>query len=148
MEKASSFFESIINDLGLGEAMHLQRIQDNWQRLFPPPMSLHTHPDFLKNSTLHINVDSHVWLQELHCYQGHILEKLYDYRIRAIKLRVGVVNTTVKGNTTDSVTFVPLNDEDKHFIDTTTAIIKDDELRAIIRKTMQKALSHPRPKER
>ncbi|MBF0317764.1 MAG: DUF721 domain-containing protein [Nitrospirae bacterium] len=143
MEKASSFFESIINDLGLGEAMHLQRICDRWHGLFPPPMSLHTQPDSLRNGTLHINVDSHVWLQELHFYQTHILEKLHAYRIRAIKLRVGAVTANTTDTANGNMALIPLDEEDRCFIDATIAVIKDDDLRAIIQKTMQKAFSRP-----
>ncbi|KJU84392.1 protein containing DUF721 [Candidatus Magnetobacterium bavaricum] len=148
MERASSFFESIINDLGLGEAMHLQNIRNDWHGLFPPPLSLHTQPDFLKNSTLHINVDSHVWLQELHFYQTHILEKLYSHGIRAIKLRVGEVTANTTDTAKDDIVFIPLDEEDRLFIETTTAGIKDDDLRAVIRKTMQKAFSYPKKEGR
>ncbi|MBF0537713.1 MAG: DUF721 domain-containing protein [Nitrospirae bacterium] len=143
MEKASSFFESIVNDLGLGEAMHLQKIKDNWQRLFPPPMSLHTQPDWLKGSTLHINVDSHVWLQELHFYQGNILEKLCGYRVDAIRLRVGPVTVDVNETVNDNLAPLYINEDDRRFIDDTIAIIKDDALRATIKRTMQKAFSCP-----
>ncbi|MBF0345711.1 MAG: DUF721 domain-containing protein [Nitrospirae bacterium] len=147
MEKASSFFESIVKDLGMGEALHLQKIKDNWRRLFPPPLSLHTQPDFLKNNLLFINVDSHVWLQELHFYQNNLLEKLSSYRVNAIRLRIGPVATTVAETKDNTRTPITLNEEDRLFIDNTIAVVKDDALKALIKRTMQNAFSCPNKKK-
>ncbi len=144
MEKASSTFESIAKDLGMWEELRLNKIKNQWSKLFSPPLSLHMNPYLLKNNHLLIHVDSTIWLQELYFYKNEILSKLKVFNISSIKLRTGPVKPSLRTHVKKKSTKLII--EDRTFINEITDEIQDENLKKTIKKTIEKSLSFSKSK--
>ncbi len=139
MQRASFTFESIAKDLGLWEGLKLDRVKKRWSEIFPPPLSLHMQPYILKNRQLFIQVDSQVWMQELHFYKKEMLSKLKIFNINSIKLRLGNIKSTQDNNHKKTI-IKPLNSKDASFIIDITDDIHDEILKISIKKAMEQSL--------
>ncbi len=143
MSEIDQVVDTIVNDLGMGGALKLHKIKLNWAETFPPPLSLHMEPVFLKDNILFINVDSNVWLQELYFNRATIISKLNKYGVKSIKLRLSVVKNPVK----EEVKWKEersLNADDRKFIYDVTKEIKDSTLKASINRVVEKSLKNRR----
>ncbi len=141
VERVSRGIESIINDLGLGQDLKFSKIKRRWPELFPPPLSLHTEPTFIKNNRLFINVDSSIWLQELHFYERDMLSKLKEYKIKSIKLRIGNVTPSTNVEKKSKPPGSILNNEDIAFVNEVTDGLQGTALKEAARKAIEKSLS-------
>ncbi len=96
-------------------------------------------PQRLDKDQLFINVDSHVWLQELHYYRDAILSKLKGFRVSSIKLRVGRVRSVADHN--DQEPLPPsLSAEEYSSIKEMTGKIHDESLRESVERVIEKSL--------
>jgi len=64
-------------------------LRDSWPKLIGKQISLHSHPGFIKDFTLHVFVDHPGWMPELERLKRVLLHKLQsNYReMRIRKLR-------------------------------------------------------------
>lgn len=146
MKHISSLISPIYADLGLEEKVILKKIESNWQTLFNSPLSLHTYPFDFKNGELIINVDSSAWLQQIKYMQAMFLQKLSDYPVKSIKLRIGKIKKdTKKQNSLEDGkairnTKLSLSKDDEQWIEDSLTPITDIELRETIKKGIEKSL--------
>ncbi|GIX50300.1 MAG: hypothetical protein KatS3mg132_494 [Limisphaera sp.] len=83
----------VLADLRLEQRQQDAEIVQAWRALMDPEVTAHAHPTGLKNGTLHVAVDSNVWLAELVTFRRReILQRLQQVfgteRIRKISFRM------------------------------------------------------------
>ncbi|MBF0564649.1 MAG: DUF721 domain-containing protein [Nitrospirae bacterium] len=142
MEKASGLFIRIVSGLGLDDMMVLQRVKDSWYVLFPQPTGLHMVPTFFKNGTIHLTIESNLWLHELQTRKKDILQKLRPYGVAEIRMKSGYIESLPGGETSTGKTVCGvLCREDAAFIDKTTEALPDGPMKRAFKRTMEKALA-------
>lgn len=148
MKKIGSLISPFLKDLGVEEAVGLEKIRRDWQTLFNEPLSLHMCPFLLKNGELIINVDSPVWLQQISFYKTDIIKKLAGSGITEVRLKLGKVRQETalpaRGKKKSVEAPTPIDPETMRYIDETVSEIQDAELKNAIKKSMTKAFSRKR----
>lgn len=143
----------LCQDLGLENKIILQEIIFKWHIIFGTPISKHTYPAELKDGELIINVDSPVWLQQLRFMQPLLIEKLGDYAIKSVKLKIGKVKRDKfkkEFSKTSAVLRNPsyeISNHDADWLSETLSNIKDTEIREIIGKIILKSISRIKDKD-
>jgi len=144
MKHISTIILPVCEDLGLEEKLTLREIEAKWHIMFSSPLSLHACPIDLKKGELTINVDSPAWLQQLKYMQVMIIQKLCEYRVKSIKLRIGKVKKTQKQDSTEGFnTSKPkfiLPEKDMQWIDNSLSTITDSEIKESVKKAVEKSL--------
>lgn len=147
MKHICSILLPLYKDLGLEEKLILQEIESKWHVFFGSPLSLHTCPVDLQEGELLINVDSPAWLQQLKFMQPMIIQKLGEYPVKSIKLRLGRVKRNVlKKNSamvlkTSRKPSSMLSAEDDQWLNHTLSVISDIEIKEGIKKAVQTSLA-------
>jgi len=80
-------------ELGLRDAMKLEKIRADWRTLFKSPLCDMFSPAIIETGRLTVNVLDSKWLAQINYYRKDVLNKLHNYGVNAITLRVG--NVTV-----------------------------------------------------
>ncbi len=142
MRRTDTILDPIIRDLGIEGGIKLARITSQWNTLFKEPLSHHMSPSSLSGDELIINVDSHVWLQELTFFKEDITRKLTSYQIKGIRFRLGRVDLRVrkiaeKAERKDR----QITALDQSFIEDAVKKIADSELKNTVRRTIAKAMT-------
>lgn len=147
MKHICSILLPLYKDLGLEEKLILQEIESRWHIFFGSPLCLHTCPIDLKDGELLINVDSPVWLQQLKFMQPMIIQKLGEYPVKSLNLRLGKVKKNVlkkdsaaaiKTSTKPSAS---LSAEDDQWLNHMLSSISDTEIKESIKKAVQNSLN-------
>ncbi|MBI4691160.1 MAG: DUF721 domain-containing protein [Nitrospirae bacterium] len=138
MKRTDSLLAPLLKNFKIEDTVRLSRIKSEWQNIFEAPVSLHTSPAFLKEGELLINVDSPVWLQQLSFYKEDIIKKLQGFNVRAVRLKLGRVLSEKKKDKVMPKRNV-LTENEMVFINETTTLIHNHELRDSIRKAIEKS---------
>ncbi len=147
MRHICSILLPLYKDLGIEEKLILQEIESKWHVFFGGPLSLHTCPIDLKKGELLINVDSPAWLQQLKFMQPMIIQKLGEYPVKSIKLRLGKVKRNIlKKNSatalkTSKKPSAILLAEDAQWLNNALSAISDAEIKECIKKAVQNSLA-------
>ena len=147
VKRADSLLVPLIRELGVEEGVRLASLKKNWNQLFTEPLSSHMFPSVLSNGVLTLNVDSHVWLNELRFYKEEIIKKLSPFGIDAVRLRLGKVipDTKLRGKRQRPV-IKALTEDELDFMEKTVSRIEDQELKDIVRKAIVKSVATHKPK--
>lgn len=151
MKSLADIISPILRASGLEEGVRFDLIKHRWDDLFRKPLSLHLYPVSLRDGELLVNVDSSVWLQEVTIRKEELLNVLKPFCIKDIRFRLGRVGfrreniRSKKGR--DKETKRELTPQSLRFINDTISPVKDDDLREVIRATMEKSLSCNRLKD-
>lgn len=118
--------------------MKLKFLRKKWDCIFTHPLTEHTFPKELKNKTLTVTVNSHIWLNELNLLKEDFLKKLHPYGIDNVEFRFGRIfkNRPEKEKKHD----VSLSKEQEKWMRETLKKIKDDEMKSIAESLMKKYL--------
>jgi len=141
MERAGSILIPAIKRLGIEEDVRLLRIRNDWDALFDKPLSLHMSPSRLLEGELLLNVDSPIWMQQLHFCSREITAKLSSYGVKSVRLRVGKVFQRKCSDNENNKPKGSLSADDARFIDDLVTSVNDEELRAAIKTAAEKFLS-------
>lgn len=148
VKRADSLLQTFIGELGIEDGLRFAEIKKNWFNLFNEPLSSHMSPCTLSEGELLINVDSPVWLQELHYYKGNIADRLSPFGVKDVRFKLGRVSTKVKPGVKGQRSRVkPLTAEELSYIEETVSQISDEELRETIKRTIEKAFISRRIKQ-
>lgn len=151
MKSLADIISPILRSSGLEEGVRFDLIKHRWDDLFREPLSLHLYPVSLRDGELLVNVDSSVWLNEVTIHKEELLNVLKPFCIKDIRFRLGRVGfrreniRSKKG--CDKETKRELTPQSLRFINDTISPVKDDDLREVIRATMEKSLSCNRLKD-
>ncbi|MEW6571431.1 MAG: DciA family protein [Nitrospirota bacterium] len=139
MHRADSLLASFIEEQGLQEKVRLENIKKDWHKLFNKPLSLHMYPSVLTGGELLLNVDSHVWLNELNYCKGDIVRKLSCHGVRNVRLRLGRVRKAVMpGAQKKGLKDRALSADEISFIEEMTSFVQDERLRSVLQSAMGK----------
>ncbi len=133
----------LLRESGLEEGMRFNMIKARWTELFREPLSLHMYPVSLRSGELLVDVDSPVWLQELTLHREKILDTLKVFGLENIRFRLGRVRIFCRGGsrTAPARGKSKLSPQLKGFIDEVLSVIRNDELREVVRRTIEKSLA-------
>jgi len=143
LQKISRGLEKLIKELGLEDAVKENAMKERWGELMGEPLSSHLSPKHLAGRTLHINVDSPLWLQEASFYKNEILKKLAPLGIKDIKLKASGLGGKKSINAKRAKVEKkepPLTEEERILLENSTRPIKDEVLKEISKNLLIKAL--------
>ena len=145
MQRVGGVLKRFVKDYGLETGLHLAGIKTQWQKLVGQTLAAHTSPDIIKGKTIFINVDTPQWMHHLSFYKQEMLEKLKNYGIENIRLKLGRLDeSSVDEIKTASI--CQLTEEDAKYIEDTIQNLKNDELKEKFRKLLSDALRHEKRK--
>ena len=97
-----------------------------------------------------MNVDSHVWLQELNFLKRDIVKKLSPYGVRTVRLRIGKTQSKtgnrLRNDGVKSTTYRELTSIELSYIEETVSSLPDEQLRRTVRTILEKAIATGRTK--
>ena len=146
MRRADALLGSLIRDLGIQEGIRFAQITKDWYHLFQEPLSSHMFPSYFSQGQLTLNVDSHVWLHELHFHKTAIIKKLKAYGVKAVRFRLGRTGCSRQGKRGRSVSdrgkaSKVLTPEQVSLIEEAVSGVEDSELKSTIAAAMKKAVA-------
>jgi hypothetical protein len=139
--RADSLLIPLIKEHGIQDGLRFFEIKKKWNSLFNDPLSYHMSPVKLSEADLLINVDSHIWLQELNFYRDDIIKKLSSYGVKNVRFRLGRVSNIKSYVKSHKAEVKPLSTNELSYIEETISLISDRELRDKIRKAMGKSIA-------
>ena len=145
MQRVGGVLKRFVKDYGLETGLHLAGIKTQWQKLVGQTLAAHTSPDIIKGKTIFINVDTPQWMHHLSFYKQEILEKLKNYGIENIRLKLGRLDESFVDETKTANAY-QLTEEDSRYIEDTIKNLKDDELKEKFRTLFSDALRNKRRK--
>jgi hypothetical protein len=77
--RAASILRSTLKRLGLHAGLSRQRVVHAWPKIVEATVARHARAERLTGSTLHVIVDSSVWMSELAAVKTLLLEKVNAY---------------------------------------------------------------------
>ncbi len=141
MQRVGGILKRFVKDYGLETGLHLAGIKTQWQKLVGQTLAAHTSPDIIKGKTIFINVDTPQWMHHLGFYKQEMLEKLKNYGIENIRLKLGRLDE-YSVNEFKTANAYQLTEEDSKYIENTIKNLKDDELKEKFRTLLSDALRH------
>jgi hypothetical protein len=130
---------------GLAGKLRQYRITKSWPECVGPVISRHAAPSRLIGKTLHVTVSSSPWMLELSYHKAEIMAKLNrtlsEEAVAEIIFRQGSVAANPVKARAPVKAVRRLTEAEKAFIEETASGIKDESLRAIVMRTMEKGKS-------
>lgn len=132
-----------------------RRLIEIWEKAVGPQIAAQSRPNRMRKEILLVNVSSSVWMQQLHFLKEEIIGKVNALTssppIKDIRFSIGQIPVpTVKGKeaAVGPYDLGNLKERDKHMMETCLASLKDEELKAILKKVMIKEITNRRDRER
>lgn len=140
--KLDSILTSAFAHLGLASKLREYTVRKVWADCVGATIARRALPKRLIGSTLYCSVSSSPWMTELTYQKAAIIEKLNRLlnctAVTEIVFRIGTV-AEAKETRKDEVKHRVLSEEEKAFIDRTASRIKDEHLKGLIKKVMEKS---------
>ncbi len=140
MQRAGNILKKFLKDFGLDSSITLNAIENQWLEIVGQTIAEHTFPDIIKGSTIFVTVDTPQWMHHLNFYKQDICDKLKPFSVSEIRFKLGALPE--KPEIKQSISNVPLTEEDYRYIENTVRSIKDDELKEKFRALLVKALKN------
>lgn len=141
IEKLSSTLDKILSSRGMQSRISEYRIFGQWEKTVGEAIAGHARPAGLRGRKLTVAVDSSVWMQELALRKPDIIEKinaaLGKDTIQSIVLRLGEIPPMPKVYGAAEPP-PPLSPGERARIESITECIKDDDVRAALRRLMER----------
>ena len=144
--KMGDFLPKVLKSKKLAVDILDYRITDVWYRAVGLQISAQTIPVKLKNHTLHVNVSTPAWMQQLHFMKQEILEKVNtewgNDGIKNIHFAIGDIPSVPLRPEDHASDANPrlLKERDKRLIRENLSQIRDTELKAILKKVMTREI--------
>jgi predicted nucleic acid-binding Zn ribbon protein len=138
LETAGSALDSFAKEMGLEGDLVLYRLNAQWERLFKGLLSDHTRPCKFSEGRLLVLADSPVWIQQLNFLKSDMLEKLRGFGVKDIRYKLGAVR---KRRDRPAAPSRPVTGPDSAFIDGLLLDVRSPELKASIRRAVEKSLT-------
>ena len=78
--RISSFLETLVTDLGIGEDIYLKDLEKKWSGVVGEANARNTKPVSIRNGILTIAVSSPVWMTQTRFYKKSFLNNVRDFR--------------------------------------------------------------------
>lgn len=154
LQALSSVLIPLCSEIGLSERLRLETLRAKWHEMLGHPLSDHTYPMTIERGSLLVNVDSPIWLQELRFAKTAFQRKLKGLSITDVRFRHG---RTFRNSLSAEKDALPLphcglaappekcSAQESIWIDGLTCELLDPELRHILRRIIEKALTRKSP---
>lgn len=121
---------------------------ESWERAVGPRIAGKARPYMVKERTLFVKVSSSVWMHQLQFLKGDILEKLNGLlgagrEMESLRFSIGTVEK--KGPPPRPA--APLSDRERAWIDDQVSLLRDEDLREVLRKAMTTSLMSRKGRE-
>lgn len=141
--KISSILSSSLPAIGLDIRLREYTLKKTWTECVGMAISKRAMPIRLIGSTLWCAVSSAPWMTELNFHKQSIIEKLNDAlgegAIADIIFRMGKVTQPQEEPAPEQKPFRGLTEDEKRFIAKTAEGVKDDKLRELIKRVIEKS---------
>ncbi len=138
----SSVLSSSFASLGIAAKIKEHHIKKAWTGCVGEKISKRAKPSKLIGKTLYCSVSSSPWMTELNYQKSVIISKinkeLGENAVSEIILRIGPVESEAR-RPAPKKPARELTPEEKKFIEKIAEVIKDDALKALVKRVMQKA---------
>ena len=142
MKKAGSILSEVIRDHPLEKLKTLGQLRSAWTGAVGETVSAHAQPVDLREGTLVVQVDTSVWMQQLHFMRDTILEKLnlslFPKPLRGIRFKIG----PVPGPKILEEPLPPLSPQNLRTVEEAAAAIQDPEVRTAFKGLMEAYLKN------
>ncbi|MCG3112047.1 MAG: DUF721 domain-containing protein [Candidatus Manganitrophus sp. SB1] len=142
----SPILKGIIKDFGLEKGISGALLQIRWREIVGPQIASHTYPAEIRFDTLHLTVDSAVWMHQLSFLKKEIIEKcnrlLEKASIRKIQLRTGPLPPPLESPQEAPALEGECTAEEAAFIEQQIVSIPDMELKEAVRRALRRHLLH------
>jgi len=140
----SPILKGIIKEFGLEKGIAGALLQMRWRELVGPQIASHTYPAEIRFDTLHLTVDSAVWMHQLSFLKKEIVEKcnglLGKESIRKIQLRIGPLPPPLESPMETPTPEGECSADEAAFIEQQIASIPDAELKEAARRALRRHL--------
>lgn len=142
----SPILKGIIKDFGLEKGIAGALLQIRWREIVGPQIASHTYPAEIRFDTLHLTVDSAVWMHQLSFLKKEILEKcnrlLGKESVRKIQLRTGPLPPPLESPQEAPALEGECTAEETAFIEEQIVSILDTALKEAVRRALRRHLLH------
>jgi len=129
---------SLFHDMKADSGMEHIMPRDIWNKAVGARIAENTHPEFIREGILFVNVASSVWMQELHFLRDKILEKvnneLDSTQIKEIRFKIGPLPGSA--HKTYSEQIPSLTKEEMEKVKQQASSIQDPDLRQSFQRVM------------
>jgi len=139
MQRVGKILPSLFGNYGIEDAVLLKFLRKSWNDIFTPPVSEHSFPKELKNGTLFVTVNSHLWLTQLKLLKDEFLKQLRSYGVKDIEFRFGRIYRNQKEKI-EKENAMSLSSEQQEWLKDIIKNIKDSEIRIITESLIKKYL--------
>jgi len=150
MKRADTLLTPFLKNSGIQDGVKLAAMQAQWHHLFSMPLSDHILPFGFSKGELILNVDSHIWLQELNFLKQDIVKKLSPYGVRTVRLRIGKTQykhgSRMRRDSVKSKKYRRLTPTELSYIEEMISGLPDEQLRRTVRTILEKAIATGRTK--
>lgn len=140
----SPILKGIIKDFGLEKGIAGARLQMRWREIVGPQVASHTYPAEIRFDTLHLTVDSAVWMHQLSFLKKEVIEKcnrlLGKESVRKIQLRTGSIPPPLESDAEAPAPEGECTAEEAAFIEQQISSIPDTELKEAVRRALRRHL--------
>lgn len=141
---AGSVLRGVVGSLGLQAGLSRHRVLQMWPKIVEPTVARHAKAERVTGGTLHVAVDSSVWMFELATIKDLLLEKvnacLDPGAARITDIRFAQ-RSWIAPKPPESLPARPLpslNENDLRAVDRILAPIKDESLKAVLQRILEK----------
>ena len=146
MENIKLILKGLFQKQELNSVFTCYRIIEIWQDAVGPRIARHSQPKRLQNNTLWVEVDSSVWMQQLHFMEEKIKEKLNQMMgssmIEKIRFKLGEISfscdTSSKKEAFPAWLKAEIDNSAQKNIEKELAVLKDEGLKTELRKLFEK----------
>lgn len=134
-----------LKHLNLPAKLREYKISKAWAECVGVAISKRACPERLMGTTLYCNVTSSAWMTEINYQKSNIIERINEalgYKaVTEIILKIGPVKSVFKNRVAPVWHRKELTPEDNEFIEGVTTGIKDEKLKALIKRVICKSKS-------
>ncbi len=131
-----------------------RRLIDAWEAAVGQQIAAQSRPERIRRDTLVVTVRNSIWMQQLHFLKTELISKVNaspaGFSIKDIRFSIGQFPLSPgKGN--EKTTPPPagqLKQRDKKMVESCLALLKDDDLKEIIKRVMVKEITFRRGREK
>jgi len=142
-ERVSSILGSSFASLGISAKIKEYNIKKAWAGAVGPNISKRASPVRLVGTVLYCAVSSSPWMTELSYQKPAIITRLNkglnEAAVTDMVFRIGKVSEAEKPDMSGAVPERDITPEERAFIERTVAPVKDDKLKTLIKRAMEKA---------
>lgn len=140
----SPVIKNLAQSFGWEKAIAAALLEARWNEVVGEPIASHTRPDEIRFDTLHILVDSAVWLHELSFLKKALIEKVNRFLgkngIRNIHFKIGPLPPREVSPQNLPALPAELGEEEAALLNQLLSSVSDEDLKRAIQKALRKHL--------